>query len=101
MQYIVKIKKKSNAAIIIIAPDKVTFSTKIITKTCLYNFDPLNPLLYSKTGVLQGYILRVFLLLLKTIDCGYSSEPPRRGGSDEYPQSMFGVEIRKISNNFI
>ena len=25
----------------------------------------------------------------QNIDCGYSSEPPRRGGSNEYPQSMF------------
>ena len=31
----------------------------------------------------------IFLFLLKTIDCGYSLEPPRRGGSNEYPQSMF------------
>ena len=23
------------------------------------------------------------------IDCGYSLEPPRRGGSNEYPQFMF------------
>ena len=23
------------------------------------------------------------------MDCGYSLEPPRRGGSNEYPQSMF------------
>ena len=23
------------------------------------------------------------------IDCGYSLEPPRRGGSDKYPQTMF------------
>ena len=29
-------------------------------------------------------------------DCGYSLEPPRRGGSNEYPQSMFSGEIRKI-----
>ena len=26
------------------------------------------------------------------IDCGYSLEPPRRGGSNEYPQSMFFEE---------
>ena len=32
----------------------------------------------------------------KNIDCGYSLEPPRRGGSNEYPQSMFSAEIRKI-----
>ena len=25
----------------------------------------------------------------QSIDCGYSLEPPRRGGSNEYPQSMF------------
>ena len=29
-----------------------------------------------------------FLFLLKSIDCGYSLEPPRRGGSNEYQQSM-------------
>ena len=23
------------------------------------------------------------------MDCGYSLKPPRRGGSNEYPQSMF------------
>ena len=25
----------------------------------------------------------------QSIDCGYSKEPLRRGGSNEYPQSMF------------
>ena len=25
----------------------------------------------------------------QNIDCGYSLEPPHRGGSNEYPQSMF------------
>ena len=30
------------------------------------------------------------------IDCGYTLEPPRRGGSNVYPQSMFWAEIRKI-----
>ena len=28
----------------------------------------------------------------QNIDCGYSLEPPRRGGSNEYPQSMFLIE---------
>ena len=37
------------------------------------------------------------LFLLKDIDCGYSLEPPRRGRSIEYPQSMFWAEIWKIS----
>ena len=44
----------------------------------------------------MGYTL-FFLFPLKNIDCGYSLEPPRRGGSNEYPQSMFWAEIWKIS----
>ena len=34
------------------------------------------------------------------MDCGYSLEPPRRGSSNEYPQSMFWAEIWKISQFF-
>ena len=31
----------------------------------------------------------IFHIPAQNIDCGYSLEPPRRGGSNEYPQSMF------------
>ena len=41
----------------------------------------------------KSYILHISA---QNIDCGYSLEPPRRGGSNEYPQSMFWAEIRKI-----
>ena len=41
----------------------------------------------------------IFFLYLhistQNIDCGYSLEPPRRGGSNEYPQSMFLSRNRK------
>ena len=30
-----------------------------------------------------------FHISAQNIDCGYSLEPPRRGGSNEYSQSMF------------
>ena len=30
-----------------------------------------------------------FHISAQNIDCGYSLEPPRRGGSNEYPQSIF------------
>ena len=44
-----------------------------ITKTCLYNFDPLKPHFYIvKLGFTGVYII-FFLFLLKNIDCGYSS----------------------------
>ena len=38
----------------------------------------------------------IFHISAQNIDCGYSLEPPRRGGSNAYPQSMFCAEIRKI-----
>ena len=38
----------------------------------------------------------IFHISAQNIDCGYSLEPPRQGGSNEYPQSMFWAEIRKI-----
>ena len=31
----------------------------------------------------------IFHISTQNTDCGYSLEPPRRGGSNEYPQSMF------------
>ena len=38
----------------------------------------------------------IFHISAQNIDCKYSLEPPRRGGSNEYPQFMFWAEIRKI-----
>ena len=67
--------------------------TVSIRKTYLYNFDPLKPHFYIVKLDLQGYKLFV-LFLLKNIDCWYSLEPLCRGGSNEYPQSMF------LSENF-
>ena len=41
--------------------------------------------------------LDIFLIFAQNIDCGYTLEPPRRGGSNEYPQSMFwGKNKKKI-----
>ena len=71
-----------------------------ITKTRLYNFDPLKPHFYIvKLGFTGVYIS--FLISAKNIDCGYSLEPPRRSGSNQYPQSMFWAEIWKISEFFL
>ena len=54
----------------------------------LYNLDPLKPHFYTvKLGFTGVYI--IFLICAQNIDCGYSLEPPRLGGSNEYPQSMF------------
>ena len=57
-------------------------------KHAYINLTPFNPNFYIvKMGLTGVYI--IFLILLNSIDCGYSLEPPRRGGSNEYRQSMF------------
>ena len=33
--------------------------------------------------------LKIFHISAQNLDCGYSLEPPRQGGSNEYPQFMF------------
>ena len=58
---------------------------------------PLQKLAYStileilppNNEIFQIKISDIFHISAQNIDCGYSLEPPRRGGSNEYPQSMF------------
>ena len=77
-----------------------------ITKTRLYNFEILTPLnltfMQKKLGFTGVYI--IFIILLKNIDCGYSLEPPRRGGSNEYPIYVLSRNMKNIriflSENF-
>ena len=52
--------------------------TMFITKTCLYNFDPLKPHFYILKLRFTGVYI-IFLISAQNIDCGYSLEPPRRG----------------------
>ena len=52
-----------------------------------------------KLGFTGVYI--IFLISAQNTDWGYSLEPPQRGGSNEYPQSMFWGEIWKISEFLI
>ena len=59
-------------------------------KTCLYNIDSLK--LQGFTGV---YI--IFHISSQNIDCGYSLEPPWRGGFNEYPQSMFSSRVFNLN----
>ena len=37
----------------------------------------------------------IFYISAQNIDCGYSLEPPRRGGFNEYPQYMVLSENKK------
>ena len=41
----------------------------------------------------------IFHISARNIDCGYLLEPPQRGGSDEYPKSMFSSRNKKNNVN--
>ena len=57
-----------------------------ITKTRLFkNIENFT----TKNWKFSDKISDIFHTSAQNIDCGYSLEPPRRGGSNEYPQSMF------------
>ena len=58
-----------------------------ITKTCLFNYT--ENFTTKKWKKKSDKKLTFFHISAQNIDCGYSLEPPRRGGSNEYPQSMF------------
>ena len=49
-----------------------------------------------KMKIFDRKILILFLFLLQNIHCGYTLEPPRRGGSNEYPQCIFWTKNKKI-----
>ena len=64
-----------------------------ITKTCPCN---IQRFLVVKTKTKnQKKMCDIFFFLLQNIDCGYSIESHRRGGSNEYPQSMFWSKNKK------
>ena len=60
--------------------------TRAITKTrlfkCIENFT-------TEKGKFSDKNSGIFHVSAQNIDCGYSLEPPRWGGSNEYSQSMF------------
>ena len=58
-----------------------------ITKTCLFKYTEI--FTTKKNENFQIKNSDIFLISAQNIDCGYSLEPPHRGGSNEYPQSMF------------
>ena len=69
--------------------------------TCSYHYENTPIQMYWKFyhQKIENFQIKnsdIFHISAQNIDCGYSLEPPRRGGSNEYPHSMFWAEIRKI-----
>ena len=65
-----------------------------ITKTCLYNVDPLKPHFYIVKLGFTGVDI-IFLIPAQNKDCGYSLEPPRRGGSKSNHNLCFEQKYEK------
>ena len=65
----------------------------------IYFLPHLTPLYLVKLGFTGVYT--IFLISSRKQRLWYSLEPPRRGGSNEYPQSMFWAEIWKLSKFFL
>ena len=57
-----------------------------ITETCLFKYIEN---FTSKTDFFSNKNSDSFHIFAQNIDCGYLLEPAQRGGSNEYPQSMF------------
>ena len=58
----------------------------VITKTCLFKYIEN---FTSKNWKFSDKKLIFFHISAQNIDCGYSLEPPRRGGSNEYHNLCF------------
>ena len=72
---------------------------KLITKTCLYNVDLSKPHIYIVKLVFTGVYI-IFLISARNIG-GYSLEPPRRGGSNEYHNLCFEQKYEKYQNFYL
>ena len=64
----------------------------VISTTCLFKYIEN---FISKYWNFLDKNSDIFHITAQNIDCGYSLEPPRRGGSNEYTQSMFLIRNKK------
>ena len=85
--------------IYILANRGVSKTSSTITKTHLFkyteNFTSKNWKFSDKKKSFFFFFFFFFHISAQDIDYGYSLEPPRRGGSNEYPQNMFLSRIKK------
>ena len=72
--------------------------------TYSFSFENTPIQIYSKFPLQKLKIFRyknsdIFHISAQNIDCGYSLEPPRQGGFNEYPQTMFLSRNKKNNVN--
>ena len=97
-------KELINAVILVYEPlriIKMPIGRCILDKVKLVHYENTPIQMYwkfhhKKWKFLSKKNLIFFIFLLKNIDYGYSLEPPRRGGSNEYPQSFLSRNKKKM-----
>ena len=77
---------------------QILFSGKS-KKVSHYENKPIQ--MYRKFHLQELKIFTKISISAQNIECGYSLEPPRRGGFYEFPLSMFWAEIRKIMHTTV
>ena len=85
--YGVNIKKMFNAC-----NDQLLLHSNSMVKSSTlrkHAYSTVLEILPQKNEIFQIKISDIVHISAQNIDCGYPLEPPRRGGSNEYPQSMF------------
>ena len=68
---------------------KCKYSGTVISSLRKHAYSNILKILPTKNENFQMKKSDIFRISAQNIDCWYSLEPPRRGGSNEYPQSMF------------
>ena len=59
------------------------------------NFSPVKIEIFIRKILMYSIIFMSSIIFAQNVSCGYTLEPSRRGGSNEYPQSMFWGKIKK------
>ena len=76
-----------------VCSNKGIMNINAVRKMCLtlrkHAYSNISKILQPKNEIFQIRNSDIFHISAQNIDCGYSLEPPRGGGSNEYPQSMF------------
>ena len=71
---------------------KIETADVSLRKHAYSNIQKISP---PKTENFQIKNIDIFHISARNRDCGYSLEPPQRGSSNEYPQSLFSSKNKK------
>ena len=76
--------------LVVISPERLCFVVMTFSMSLRkHAYSNILKILPPKNENFQMKNSDIFHISAQNIHCGFSLEPPQRGGSNEYPQSMF------------